>query len=416
VTEGARGTGPVEFDPFSSVYFDDPYETYRRLRDERPVYRNDRYGFTALSRWDDVVEASRNWQTFSSAHGVDLATLTSGRRPEFDSLIMIDPPKHNRLRALVSRVFSPRAVSALEPMIREVVRGFLDELGGRSGFDAVAEFSGPFPVEVISVMLGVPPAERQQIRHWLDLVLTREEGQIAPGRAAQAAGLEMGSYFYELVGRKRRDPDEGMISRLIEATVADEEGREVALDDMEIAGFVALLGGAGAETVTKLVANAIVLFDSHPDQWDAVLGDRSLIPGAVEELLRYHPPSQYQGRWTTEEVTLHGETIPAGRPVILITGAATRDERHFEDPDRFEILRKPELALGLGHGVHACLGAALARMESRIAIEEFGARFPVFEVDREGLRRVQMANVAGYSSVPVAVGRGRESRDRPTGG
>lgn len=395
---------PVEFDPFSADYFDHPYETYRRLRDERPLYHNKNYGFYALSRWDDVVAASRDWGTYSSNHGVDLATLTSGKMPEFESLIMIDPPRHDRLRRLVSRVFTPRAIGKLEPMIRDVIGGFLDELGDRAQFDLVAEFSGPFPVEIISRMLGVPAPDRQQIRHWLDATLTRAEGQMDYDDAAKAAMVETGAYFYELAAEKRRNPDDGMIAQLTEVEVADDDGVMHKLDDVEIAGFATLLGGAGAETVTKLVGNAVVLFDGHRDQWQAVVDDRDAIPGAVEEILRILPPSQYQGRWSMRDVELYGETLPAAQPVILITGAATRDERAFDDPDRFDITRPPSLSLGFGHGIHSCLGAALARMESRVAIDELATRYPRFQVDRDGLRRVQMSNVAGYSNVPVRVG------------
>src|SRR4051794_31901504 len=179
----------IEFDPFSPTYFDDPYETYRLLRDHRPVYLNETYGFAALSRWDDVVEAHKNWREFSSAYGVDLSTLTSGRKPEFENLIMIDPPRHDRLRALVSRVFTPRAIGALEPMIRDVIMGYLDELDPSDEMDLVGGFSGPFPVEIISRMLGVPAPDRQQVRHWLDSMLTRQVGEIGPSEASQADGM-----------------------------------------------------------------------------------------------------------------------------------------------------------------------------------------------------------------------------------
>ena len=394
---------PVEFDPFSRDYFYDPYGTYKRLRDERPVYHNPKYGFYALSRWDDVVDASKDWRTYSSSMGVDLASITKREKPTFDSLIMIDPPKHDRLRALVSRVFTPRAVLSLEPMIREVVTGFFDDLGDRREFDLVQEVSGPFPVEIICRMLGIAEGERQQVRHWLDLVLTREEGELDYGEEAKEASIEMGAFFYQLAGEKRRNPDDGMIARLTQVEVADDDGEMTTLDDVEIAGFAALLGGAGAETVTKLVANASVLFAEHPDQWQLVLDDSAAIPGAFEEVLRMYPPSQYQGRYSMRDVELHGETIPAGEPVILLTGAACRDERAFAEPDRFDITRPPSLSMGFGHGIHSCLGAALARMEGRIAIEELARRYPSYEVDHDGLRRVHMANVAGYSHVPIRV-------------
>jgi cytochrome P450 len=393
----------VEFDPFSDEYFGDPTEVYRRLRDEAPVYHSERYGFYALSRFDDVVSAHRDWQGFSSAHGVDLSTLSTD--PElirsFRMIIMMDPPEHDRFRKLVSRVFTPRAVTALEPMIREVVVGFLDRLDGDAVFDAVADFSAPFPVEIISRMLGVPEDMRQQVREWIDVSLHRERGQMDPTPEGLAAAMASGAYFYELAAAKRRDPADDMLSRLTQVTVDRGDGSETGLDDAEIAGFAGLLGGAGAETVTKLVGNAVVLFSRHPDQWRRVAADPATIPGAVEEILRYLPPSQYQGRFSVEDRTFEGGTIPAGHPVLLITGAATRDPRAFDRADEFDIDRPPNVAIALGHGVHACLGAALARMESRIAIEELARRWQRLEVDEPGLRRVHMSNVAGYANVPV---------------
>ena len=397
-------TTQVEFDPFSDEYFNDPSDVYRRLRDEAPVYFNETYGFYALSRFADVVAAHRDWQGFSSAHGVDLSMLTKTRPDDIRNMrliIMMDPPEHDRFRALVSRVFTPRAVTALEPMVREVITGYLAHLEDRDTFDVVEEFSAPFPVEIITRMLGVPEGERQQIREWLDLSLHRERGQMAPTPEGIEAGIASGTYYYELVAEKRRNPVDDMLSRLAQVTVDRGDGVETGLDDAEIAGFASLLGGAGAETVTKLVGNAVVLFHRHPDQWQRVVDDPGLIPQAVEEILRLLPPSQYQGRFSVQDRTFEGGTIPAGYPVLLLTGAATRDPRAFDRPDDFDIDRPPSVAIGLGHGVHSCLGAALARMESRIAIEELAKRFRRLEVDESGLRRVHMSNVAGYANVPV---------------
>jgi cytochrome P450 len=398
--EGSQA-GEVVFDPFSQEFFDDPYDLYRRMRDLAPVYLDDRYGFAALSRWDDVVEAHKNWREFSSAYGVDLATLTSGEPLQYESLIMIDPPRHDRLRALVSRVFTPRAITGLEPMIREVICGYLDQLDPSGEADLVADFSGPFPGEIISRMLGVPAEDRQNVRLWLDEMLHRDVGSIAPRPESVESGVAMGAFFYELAGEKRRNPGDDMLTHLTEVEVADDDGVMQKLDDVEIAGFGTLIGGAGAETVTKAVGNAVVLFGRHPDQWAEVQADPGLVPNAVEEILRYYPPSQYQGRFAPHDTTLHGITIPGGTPVLLVTGAATRDERQFEAPDRFDIHRKPVLSIAFGHGIHSCLGAALARMETRIAIEEIAKRYPRYEVVEDGLRRVQMSNVAGYANVPI---------------
>jgi cytochrome P450 len=395
-------TDTLEFDPFSDEFFEDPYDLYRRMRDEAPVSFNERYGFWALFRYDDVCQAHKEWQTFSSSRGVDLSMMHQPAEMirQMRLIIMQDPPEHDRMRALVSRVFTPRAVTALEPMIREVITGVLDGCDP-DGFDAVADFSGPFPVEIISRMLGVPQADRQQIRHWLDTMLHREPGEMDPTPEGAEAAIESVVYFLDLVADKRTHPGDDMISRLVEVEVDRGDGVTTRLDDDEIAGFATLLGGAGAETVTKLVGNAVVLFARNPVEWRKVLDDPGMIPAAVEEILRYLPPSQYQGRYSVRESVYGGVTIPAGHPTLLITGSANRDERFFDRPDEFVIERPPSLALGFGYGVHSCLGAALARMESRIAIEELARRWPHYTVDEARCRRVHMSNVAGYASVPL---------------
>jgi cytochrome P450 len=215
--------------------------------------------------------------------------------------------------------------------------------------------------------------------------------------------MEAGMFYYGLIVEKREQPGDDMISRLIAAEIEREDGTTTSLDDVEIAGFVSLLGGAGAETVTKLVGNAPVLFADNPEQWQKILDDPDKIPNAVEEILRYHPPAQYVCRYTLTDITLHGVTIPAGKPVLLINGSASRDERVYTDPDAFDIEREQGQNIGFGYGVHSCLGAALARMESKIALQLMRERMPKFEVDRDGLRRVNMTNVAGFSHVPVTV-------------
>ena len=388
---------PLDFDPYSDVFFNDPYEVYRRLRDEAPAYRNDHYGFWALSRYDDVVTAHRDWKTFTSTQGITIDMLTDPDmgallKQSTGSMIFMDPPDHDRMRALVSRVFTPKAVADLEPMIRGLVRKYLDPLDGDE-MDLVADFSGPFPVEVISVMLGVPEPDRQQIRHWTDEMLSREPGNPKPTPQGMEAGLNLGIYIHGLAAEKRQRPADDMISRLC----------AVGLTDDEVAGFSLLLAGAGSETVTKLIGGGVVLFARNPEQWRKVIDDRALLVPAVEEILRYWAPSQYQGRCSTVETEWHGVTIPANEPVLLITGAANRDERAYEDPDRFDVERPLKLNVGFGHGIHTCLGAALARLESRIAFDEIATRWPEYAVDESRCKRVNMSNVAGYSSVPVRV-------------
>ncbi len=407
IDRGSASGGALDFDPFSDVFFNDPYPTYKRLRDEAPVYYSERYDFYAISRHADVTAAYKNFEVFSSSRGVDLNTIRNGflNRPDMPPpqlIIMMDPPDHNRMRVLVSRVFTPRAIGAMEPTVRDIITGFLDKVDAKK-FDVVADWSEKFPVEIICTMLGVPEESRQQIKKWLDRSLTRAPGEIGVSEDGMNAGIEAGMFYYDLVVKKRENPGDDMMSRLIQTEIAREDGTTTSLDDVEIVGFVSLLGGAGAETVTKLVGNAPVCFADNPDQWQKILDDSSKIPGAVEELLRYHPPAQYVCRYTLKDSEMHGVTIPAGKPVLLINGSASRDERVYKDPDRFDIEREQGQNIGFGYGVHSCLGAALARMESRIALELMRERMPKFEVDRSGLQRVNMTNVAGYAHVPVTV-------------
>jgi len=397
-------TAPVEFDPFSEDFFNGPFETYRRLRDEAPAYYSDKYGFWALSRYDDVAPAIKDCETYSSARGVSLDMFMDEPNPDMpDLVIMMDPPDHTKMRKLVNKVFTPRSVAALEPMIRAKITDYAERLDPKS-FDAVQDFSALFPVEIITTMLGVPPADRQQVRHWLDRALTRAPGDFRPSEDGMAANIESGLYYYELVQKRRAKPQDDMISQLIQVEVEREDGGVARLTDIEITGFLSLLGGAGAETVTKVVASALVILSERPEQWRMLAQDRSMIPAAFEEVLRFEGPVGYLIRYSMRDIEIHGRTIPKSVPVMLVTGAATRDERAFPDPDVFDVRRKPSgFNLGFGYGAHSCLGAALARMEGRIALEVLLDRMPDYEVDHAALRRVNMTNVMGYSNVPVRV-------------
>jgi cytochrome P450 len=403
VVGAAVSRGPVEFDPYSDDFFDSPYETYRRMRDEAPVYYNSRYGFYALTRYEDVAPALKDFDTYSSAKGITLDMIKAPEMPtDYGKLIiMMDPPEHERMRKLVNKVFTPRAIASLEAMVRDTVARFVAALDP-SSFDAVADFSALFPVEVITTMLGVPAEDRQQLRVWMDQGLEREPGSIGPSEEGLQAMMQSGAYYYALIQERRARPQDDMISRLTQVEIT-EDGVDRHLDDIEIAGFASMLGGAGAETVTKLVGNAVVVFAENPDQWQKLRDDRAKIPAAFEELLRYEGPSQYQGRCSKRDATLHGTTIPAGSPVLLINGSATRDERVFPDPDRFDMDRDRKFGynLGFGFGIHSCLGAALARLEGRAALEALADLIPRYEVDHSGLRRVHMTNVCGWKNVPV---------------
>jgi cytochrome P450 len=393
----------IEFDPFSTEFFNGAYDTYRRLRDEAPIYYNAKWDFWALTRYEDVAPATKDHETFSSAKGatLDMVKAHDDAIPVPKVIISMDPPEHQKMRRLVSNVFTPRSIAALEDMVRDKVYEHIEALNPAS-FDVVADFSALFPNEVITTMLGVPKQDRDQIRLWLDLLLERHPGEIATTKRGYQASVNTGLYYYDLVQQRRAHPEDDMISRLIEIEI-ERDGMVEKLTDVDITGFATMLGGAGAETVTKLVGNAMVAFADFPDQWRKLRDDRSKIPAAVEELLRYEAPSQYQVRTATRDVTYYGTTIPAGGAVLLVTGSATRDERMFDDPDRLNIDRDRKMGFNLafGYGIHSCLGAALARMESRIALEALLDLLPEYEVDRDGLQRVAMANVCGWSNVPV---------------
>lgn len=398
----SMSTAKVVFDPFSDDFFNAPYDTYRRMRDEAPVYYSEKYDFYALTRHADVAAAMKDVETFSSSRGIDLQMVQSDD-PVPPLIIMMDPPEHRRMRSLVNKVFTPRAIERQRQTVTEQIDRFLGA-ADPNDFDAVQDFSALFPVEVITEMLGVPVELRQQVRLLLDKQLEREYGKVEMPEAGIAAGMETGLMYYNIIQDRRADPQDDMISDLI-AVELERDGVTTKLDDIEITGFASILGGAGAETVTKLVGNAVVTFSENADQWHMLLDDRSKIPAAVEELLRWEAPAQYLVRYNLKEVELHGVTIPAGNPVLLCLGSANRDERAFTDADTFDINRDRSQAqnLGLGYGVHSCLGAALARMESAIALDKLLDFMPRYEVRHEGLKRVAMTNVVGWHNVPVRV-------------
>jgi cytochrome P450 len=394
----------VVFDPFSDDFFNSPYETYSRMREEAPVYYDEKYDFYALTRFEDVAAAFKDHETYSSARGIDLAMVRSGVLPDPKSIIFMDPPEHRNMRSLLNKVFTPRAIQSQKEMVTETVERYLNA-ANPDRFDVVQDFSAPFPVEVITTMLGVAREHRQQIRIWIDETLSREPGQVEVGEAGVRASIETGIFYYNLIQQRRAELGDDLFSKLIIAEIERDNGEKTKLDDVEIAGFATLLGGAGAETVTKLVGSAAVVFAQNPEQWQKLFDDRSKIPAAIEELLRYQAPSQYQVRCSLKEVHLHGVTIPAGSPVFLINGSANRDPEAWTDPDAFDIDRDPHEAtnLGFGYGIHSCLGAALARIESAIALEKLLDFMPRYEVDWPACNRVNMQNVAGWKNVPVRV-------------
>lgn len=397
-------TSTVIFDPFSQDFFNGAWDTYKRMQQEAPVYYSEEYDFYALTRHADVAAGLKNFETYSSAFGIDLSMVRTGKPPEQKSIIFMDPPDHRHMRSLLNKVFTPRAIQSQREMVGAKIDKYLSKVDP-DNFDVVQELSGPFPVEVITTMLGVPEEHAQRIRFLIDESLHREPGQVEAGEKGIQANIETGTLYYGLLQERRVKPQDDLFTKLIEAEIEREDGQKTKLDDIEIAGFATLLGGAGAETVTKLIGNAPVVFARFPGEWQKLLDDRSKIPAAVEELLRYEAPSQYQVRCSVKDVELHGVTIPAMKPVFLINGAANRDPDVWTDPDTFNIDRDRHEALNLsfGYGIHSCLGAALARMESAIALDKLLDFMPRYEVDWDNCNRVQMQNVAGWKNVPVRV-------------
>jgi len=391
------GETEFEYDPYSYEIDDDPYPLYRRMRDEAPAYYNPRLDFWALTRFQDCHDAFLDWQSYSSAQGTVLELM--GDRTYAGSLIIfMDPPKQTRYRNLVSKAFTPARMRALEPRIRRIAVEHLDRLVGLPRFDVVREFTAKLPMDVISTLIGIPEQDRDAVRGWSNDLLHRDPGNPMPTKRGFESMGKLQTYFSEQMDERRRKPKDDVMTLLIEAEVDGEK-----LDDGEIRGFFNLLATAGNETVTKLLASAFYWLNRFPDQRRILWAEPQLIPNAVEEFLRFDPPSHYQGRTLMRDVELHGKTLPKGAKVMLVNGASGRDERQFPDPDRLDVKREIEFHLGFGYGRHVCLGAFLARMESRVALEEFFRRWRDYDVSEDGIERMHSSNVRGFAGLVLDV-------------
>jgi cytochrome P450 len=395
-------TDELYWDPFDIDIDTSPYGVWRRMRDEAPVYRNDRYDFWAYSRFADVEDAHRDHQTYSSARGTVLEMMGHDMAAS-GQIIFMDPPEHTRLRHLVSRAFTPRRVTQLEEHIRLMCAELLDPNVGGSGFDYLQDFGAQLPSRVISRLVGVPPEDQEAQRHVIDQLFHIEPGVGMINDISATASFAVTSYLADLLAKRLDDPRDDMISALGHAEVTDDEGVVRRLSAQEAATFAMLLFVAGTETVARLLGNAAVVLADHPDERTELANDPDLIPNAIEELLRLEAPSPVQGRWTMKDVTLHGVTIPKDSKVLLLTGSAGRDERAFPDPDRFDVHRQIQHHLSFGYGIHFCVGAALARLEGRVALEETLRRFPSWEVDHDRVKRLHTSTVRGYAEVPVVL-------------
>ncbi len=400
---------PVDLDPFDHQFHEDPYPVYDLLREYQPVYRNERMDFWALTRHADVEAAFRDVDTYISGKGTllemmgdtDYGTLL-GAEP---MILFLDPPYHTQLRKLVAKAFTPRSVTRMEPYVRDLSERLCDQLQERGGGDLVQDFAALVPMHVIFEMIGVPEADRAEVRRWIDASVERtSEPPYLPASAIEAAGHNH-AYTRDLIAQAAGCPADDLMGDLLRAEIVDDDGSPRRLDRGELTGFVGLLGGAGNETVTKLLSNTLILLQRHPDARRRASADVDTLAAAIEESLRFWSPAHYNGRTTTREVRLHGTVIPADAKVLLFMAAANRDPRRFAEPDRFDLDRADRDGhLAFGIGMHFCLGASLARMQARVSLEVFLRRFPAFDVDEDRLERVHAANVQGFEHAPFVTG------------
>jgi len=390
------------YDPYSRDFQQDPYPRYKHFRDNEPCAYNPDMDFYALFRFEDVWDATLDWETMSSSYGPPLENR--GEMPgELMSIIGMDPPRHTRLRNIVSRGFTPRRMAALEEEIRGIAKEYLEPLSTRREFDFEQEFAVKFPMDVISVLLGIPKEDRDQYREWVDAGLARDPDGGVPAESLVQMGASR-EYIARLVAERRKNPTPDLIGVLAEAEYQDVDGKTCQLNDGEVGAFTTLLAAAGAETTAKLLGHALYLLWKHKDQRQYVWDDPSRMHNAIEEILRYEAPSQFQGRVALKESTWHGVTIPKLARVALVTGAACRDEREFDDPDRFDVKRPQDREVYFGHGHHVCIGKSLARLETRVALEEIAARFPNYECDEANMTHTYQAHVRGWLNLPISTG------------
>ena len=393
------------YDPYDFEIDDDPYPVWRRLRDEAPLYYNDRHDFYALSRFDDVERCSVDWRTYISGKGSVLEVIKSGIETPPGIILFEDPPAHDLHRGLLSRVFTPRRMLAIEPEVRAFCAASLDPLVGSGRFDFVGDLGAQMPMRTIGMLLGIPEHDQEAIRDRIDAGM-RLDDEAPPLRGGDDnyGGAMDGSGFSDYVDWRAEHPSDDLMTDLLDAEFTDEAGEVRRLTRDEVLNYVGLIAAAGNETTTRLIGWAGKLLAEHPDQRRALAEDPSLIPNAVEELLRYESPSPVQARYVTRDVEHHGRAVPEGSVMLLLTASANRDERRFPDPDRFDVHREIDHHLAFGHGIHFCLGAALARLEGRVAIEEVLKRFPTWELDWDNAVRARTSTVRGWEALPVVTG------------
>lgn len=389
------------YDPYDFDIDTNPYPIWRRLRDEQPLYYNERYDFHALSRFEDVERCSVDWRSYSSARGTVLELIKSGMQMPPGTIIFEDPPAHDLHRALLTRLFTPRKISALEPKVREFCARCLDPLVGSGGFDFVRDLGAQMPMRVIGMLLGIPEQDQQAIRDRIDDGLRLTESAMPDFEAKFGEDVNPANPFEAYIEWRAAHPSDDLMTELLHAEFVDETGIRRRLSRAELLGYVNLIAAAGNETTTRLIGWTGKVLADHPDQRRELALDRGLVPNAIEELLRFESPSPVQARYVTEDVEHYGRVVPAGSIMLLLTASANRDDRKFPDGDRFDIHRSIDHHLAFGYGVHFCLGAALARLEGRVALEEVVRRFPSWEVDWQNAVQARTSTVRGWERLPV---------------
>ncbi len=395
----AHSTTDLSYDPYDPEIDADPYPVYRRLRDEAPVYYNERYDFYALSRFEDVQRGFLDRETFSSARGSVLEFIKADIEIPSGVLIFEDPPLHTVHRGILARLFTPRKVSALEPKVRGFCRRALDPLVGSTRFDFVGDLGAELPMRTIGMLLGIPEEDQEQARDRANSNLHTDAGQ------PMDAQKEMGQadLFADYIDWRLTNPSDDLMTELLFAEFEDETGLTRRLTRDEVLLYVSVLSSAGNETTSRLIGWMGKVLAEHPDQRHELANDRALIPNAIDELLRYEAPTPHVARFVTRDVEFHDTVVPGGSAVLCLSGSANRDDRQFPEPDRFDIHRQAGTYLTFGKGIHHCLGASLARLEARVALDEVLNRFPDWEVDWDQARRVTSSTVRGWESLPVTI-------------
>ncbi|HNI34707.1 MAG TPA: cytochrome P450 [Microthrixaceae bacterium] len=388
------------YDPYDVDINNDPYPAFKALRDEAPVYYNEPYDFWALSRFDDIDRALRDHDTFISGRGGILELIKAGIEMPPGILIFEDPPSHTYHRRLLSRVFTPKRVAELEPKVREYCVQCLDPFVGETEFDFIAHLGAQVPMKTISMLLGIPESDQEFIRDRVDANIRTEAGQ--PMEVSD--DFVDASIFADYIDWRADHPSDDLMTDLLNATFEDETGETRALRRDEILTYVNVIAGAGNETTNRLIGWSGKVLGEHPEQRRELVADQSLIPNAIEELLRFEPPAPHVGRVVAREAEIDGVTVPEGSAILLLLGSGNRDERRWEHPDRFDIHRNVGQILSFGYGIHFCLGASLARMEARVALEELLTRFPDWEVDIDRCHLSPTSTVRGWETLPVRLG------------